>query len=293
MSHQPPQAPGGSHHLELDQLADLDEDLLTPTETAAAEEHLAGCGQCRARRADLRTTRALLSTLPADPMPPAVASRIDAALAALPSTTIVPLAGKRRSRWRAHPTMAGLGAAATVAALVAALVVARAESHHSTANGPGTATAAGAASRTTLTLPPASVTGTKYTAHNLGQTVPALLNPQPAPKLAPASPGPQTAAGATTTSAGAVPASLSRLFESSSALDACVRSVETGGALVRPLAIDFATYEGAPSLLIVLPGLDAGTIDAWFVGPGCDATNENLVTYKSVATASPSPSPGG
>lgn len=288
MSHEPPRAPGGSEHLELDQLADLDEDLLTPADTTAAEEHLAGCGECRRRRADLRTTRALLSTLPADPMPAAVATRIDAALAALPSATIVPLAGRRRSRWRAHPTMAGLGAAATVAALVGALVVARAESHHSSSDGGGTAASGATSRQAPLPLPAALATGTKYTAHNLGTTVPGLLHPQQA-LLAPASPGPQTAAGTAKSSASAVPAALTRLFGSTAALDACVRSVETGGALVKPLAIDFATYEGAPSLLIVLPGLDTGTIDAWFVGPGCDATNENLVTYKSVPTASPSP----
>jgi anti-sigma factor RsiW len=285
VTHEPP----SSEHLDLERLADLDEDLLTPPDTAAAEAHLAGCGECRQRRADIRTTRALLSTLAPEPMPATVAARVDAALAALPSTTIVPLSTKRRG-WRAHPTMAGLGAAATVAALVGALVVARTSSH-STSGGSNGTTAGSAASQAPLPLPPSTVTGTKYTAANLANTVPALLAPAAARTAqTPAGTAPLASGGTATT---AVPAGLDRLFGSSAALDACVRSVEAGGPLVKPLAIDFATYQGAPSLLIVLPGLEPGTIGAWFVGPGCDATNENLVNYKAVPTSSPAPSPGG
>jgi hypothetical protein len=297
VTHEPPpsdarQSSGGPAHLDLDHLADLDEDLLAPPETAAAEAHLAGCAECRQRAADIRTARALLSTLPAEAMPTAVAARIDSALASLPSTTIVPLAGRRRS-WRAHPTMAGLGAAATVAALVGALVVARASSHHDNSPGAGAPASGAAAARAPLSLPPATTTGTKYTAANLPKTVPALLSPHQAPLHAQsqASPTPQTAAGVT--KANAVPASLSRLFGSDTALEDCVRSVEAPGPYVTPLAIDFATYAGAPSVLIVLPGLEPGTIGAWFAGPACDGSDEHLVIYTAVPTSSPTPSPGG
>ena len=292
MTHEPP-----SEHLDLDRLADLDEDLLTPEETETGRRHLTGCATCRARHADIRTTRALLSTLPPEPMPEAVANRIEAALAALPATTIVPLTSKRRG-WRAHPTAAGLGAAATVAALVAALVIGR--TSHTSSPGSAGRVAGGAgeqARSTTLLLPSSQVSGTHYNNANLGRTVPALLHPTETAMLAPGaaapakSSGPQTAAG--TATATGVPASLTRLFGSPAALQACVRSVEAGGPAVKPLAIDFATYQGAPSVLIVLPGLEPDHIDAWFVGPGCNAQQENLLGYKSVPTSSPSPSPGG
>jgi hypothetical protein len=266
-------------------------------ETTAAEEHLAGCGECRQRRADIRSTRALLSTLPAEPMPASVADRIDVALAALPSTTIIPLSAKRRS-WRAHPTMAGLGAAATVAALVAALVVAR-TSHDSTSdhNGTGTA-AAGLPAHPPLALPQATVTGTKYTAANLDSTVPTLLAPQAQvlAGAAPTSPAPETAGGGASAKASAVPASLARLYNSPTALAACVSKVEEGGPPVKPLAIDFATYQDKPALLIVLPPLASapgGTVGAWFVGPNCDGTFDDLQTYLTVPTSSASPTPGG
>jgi hypothetical protein len=292
VTHEPPPS-----HLDLDRLADLDEDLLSPDDATASERHLAECATCRQRQADIRTTRALLSTLPQESMPDAVASRIDAALAALPATTIVPLAAKRRG-WRAHPTAAGLGAAATVAALVAALVIGR--THHSSTphDNSEAAGAAGAGAPSSVALPTSAVSGTDYTAANLARTVPALLAPPQSAKMAVSggavpsgSPGPATAAGVAP--ATGVPAPLTRLFGSAAALQACVRSVEAGGPSVEPLAIDFATYQGAPSVLIVLPGLEQGHIDAWFVGPGCTAAQENLLDYKSVPTSSPTPSPGG
>jgi hypothetical protein len=292
VTHEPPR----SEHLDLEHLADLDEDMLAPAETAAAEEHLADCGQCRQRRADLRGTRALLSTLPAESMPSAVAGRIDAALAALAPTTIVPLTPKRRS-WRAHPTMAGLGAAATVAALVAAIVVARTSSHHSNSDNGSTEAAGAAARQAPLALPQATTSGNDYTAVNLARTLPDLLRPR-GPAVggaAPTSPAPGAVNGATTKS-DSVPPALTRLYSSPTALQDCVRKVEQGGPLVEPLAIDFASYQGEPTLLIVLPPLSsapAGTVGAWFVGPRCDGTFDDLQTYLTVPTASGSPSPGG
>ena len=292
MTHEPP-----SEHLDLDRLADLEEDLLTPAETEASNSHLAECDVCRQRQANIRTTRALLSTLPPEPMPAGVANRIDAALSALPSTTIVPLASKRRG-WRSHPTAAGLGAAATVAALVAALIIGRTSSHPSShETGAAAGTAAGAP-RTTVPLPTTTVTGTHYTTANLARTVPALLQPTQAATMSQATgaapvqtPTPE-AAGAAAPAAG-VPAQLTPLFVSNAALQACVRSIEAGGPLEKPLAIDFATYQGSPSVLIVLPGLEAGKIDAWFMGPDCGSGEQIPLGYISIPTASPTPSPGG
>jgi hypothetical protein len=282
-------------HLDLDRLADLEEDLLTPDDAGEAEAHLRDCADCRGLQAKLRGTRTLLSELPPVEMPAAVSARIDAALSALPATTIVPLSSKRRG-WRAHPTAAGLSAAAAVAALVAALVVGKTSSDSPSTQAGGRADTSGAAgtTRTSLPLPATSVSGTHYTAHNLDRSVSALLAPVSALAAAPetggASPAPQSSSAKAATSP---PAALSRLFTSPGALEACVRGIE-GGPAVAPLAIDFATYQGAPAVLVVLPGLEQGKVDAWFVGANCTSTDPNLLRYRSLPDPNaPVPSPGG
>jgi hypothetical protein len=86
---------------------------------------------------------------------------------------------------------------------------------------------------------------------------------------------------------------LNRLFTSPTALEACVRGIE-GGPAAQPLAIDFATYQGAPAVLVVLPGLEQGKVDAWFVGANCTSADPNLLRYRSLPDPhSPSASPGG
>ena len=283
-------------HLDLDRLADLEEGLLTPDEEAAAQTHLGECADCRALRAQLAGTRSLLASLPPEQMPATVSARIDASLSALPSTTIVPLSSRRRG-WRAHPTAAGLGAAAAVAALVAALVVGRTSSHDSSSTAGGSAETLGqaGATRSSIPLPPSTVTGTKYTVRNLHRTVPTLLAPTAALAIAPkagTSPAPQASTGASTAAAGP-PAALNRLFTTPGALEACVRAIE-GGPAAQPLAIDFATFQGAPAVLVVLPGLEPGKVDAWFVGPNCTSTDVNLLRYRSLpAPGSAAASPGG
>ena len=93
-----------------------------------------------------------------------------------------------------------------------------------------------------------------------------------------------------------MPAALVRLYTSRSALEDCVRKVEEGGPAVQPLALDFANYQDKPALLIVLPPLPSappGTVGAWFVGPNCDGSFDDLQTYLTVPTSAPTPSPGG
>lgn len=301
---QPPPVVGpggpGAGHLDLDTLADLDEDLLAPDVTAAHQGHLETCAECRDLLDRIRGTRALLGSLPADPMPDGVARRIDAALATAPATTIVPFQAKRRG-WRAHPTAAGLGAAAAVAALVGALVIGRTSQDSDRPAIPGTLAEGRAGTDTLATLPKAS-TGTNYTSKNLSRKVPALVNAQGGTTGAGTGGGaavatPTPAGGAVTKAAGpsaaVVPPALRRLYSSPSALADCVRAVEAGsGRVAAPLAIDFARFDGQPTVLIVLPGLDAGNLDAWFVGPRCSAADANLVSYLAVSPSlSPSPSP--
>jgi hypothetical protein len=139
----------------------------------------------------------------------------------------------------------------------------------------------------------ASATGTRYTNGNLATTVPGLVGPAGAGAAAAgAAPAPNNRAGAqnkagtvspmSAAAVAAVPPALNRLYSSPRALRDCVLGVEAGGATQRPLAIDFASYGGQPAVLIVLPGLEAGNLDAWFVGPGCNATDVHLLGYKAV-----------
>lgn len=306
MTHEPPTGWDASAHPGLERLAELEEGLLDADDRARVAEHVAGCAQCHEQQALLTRTGALLRALPAEAMPAEVAARLDAALAdagAATSTTspagdIVPLGGARR-RWRLLPAAAGLGAAAAVAAVVAVLVVG-----HNSGGGSSTpeqTTALGQAQTdTVLTDLTTTTSGTNYTSHNLAAAVPQLLSgPVTAmTEAAPASPGGASTGAAPNTRAGAaappsaIPSALARLHNSPSALRSCVLGVEAGGKVVRPLAIDFAHYQGAPAVLVVLPGLTTGFVDAWFVGPACDDQDAHLLGYKAIPSSG-SPSPGG
>jgi hypothetical protein len=306
VTHEPPTGWDSSAHPDLERLAELEEGLLEPSDAARVEEHLAGCDRCHEDQAQLGRTRTLLRALPAVDMPGDVASRLQAALASADSspttsaqpTTVVPL-GTARRRWRGHPTAAGLGAAAAVAALVAALVVGHNSGGGGSATPDQTTALAPAPTNTALADLPTSASGTDYTTHNLATTVPALIAGPAASMMTKAAPGavqPKTGAGANSHAAGTavagVPAALLRLHNSPDALLKCVIGVEAGGDIVRPLAIDFAHYQGAPAALIVLPGLNSGFVDAWFVGPACSNADAHLLGYKALPSSS-SASPGG
>ena len=300
MTHEPPSGWGASTHPGLERLAELEEGLLDSADANRVAEHAADCAHCQAQQAQLNRTRSLLGSLPADEIPAAVAARLDTALADADSPrakTVVPLGAGLR-RWRQHPTAAGLGAAAAAAALVAALVVGH-NSGKSTGGGPEAASGGGAGSPTGTVLNDLASTtsGTDYTTGNLASKVPALVaGPAVAgAQVAPGAAQPKAGAGTRntpfTTKATGVPAELARL-QTPAALRSCVLGVEAGGAIQRPLAIDFARYQGAAAVLIVLPGLNAGYLDAWFVGPACSESDANLLGYKAIPSSA-SPSPGG
>ncbi|WP_369266477.1 anti-sigma factor [Streptomyces harbinensis] len=83
-------------HPEPADIAALDEDLHPPAEARRLREHLAGCPECAQIRQELQLLRQELTQLPAPEMPPEVAARIDAALAAEAAATPA-----RVSRFRA------------------------------------------------------------------------------------------------------------------------------------------------------------------------------------------------
>lgn len=69
-------------HPSPDDLAEAAEGLLGPGRSAEVRTHVAGCLSCQQTDAALRSVSTLLAATPAPPMPPAVAQRLQAALAA-------------------------------------------------------------------------------------------------------------------------------------------------------------------------------------------------------------------
>jgi hypothetical protein len=230
-------------HLSLDELAELDEGLLPPERTSAVRAHLHGCEQCRARADAITSTRSLLASLPAEPMPAAVKARLDRVIAeeaghaaeeagstaeeagrateAVGSTaeqagsaadagsrtpTVVPNVVSIPRRRFGRPTMAASAAAAAVVLAVGAIIWGSGHhANHSTES-------AGAASTggQPLGLAPqqtgtftTSSTGKTYTLNSLPTDVSSLLTVKAAPALAAPVPG---AASATSPKASATSA---------------------------------------------------------------------------------------
>lgn len=281
-------------HPDVDTLSDLDEGLLagTPAE-AAAQSHVAGCASCADFIALLASTREQLGALPATPMPADVVARIDAALAGeaarraapdaalnvapdaepapQPAAVVTSLDSARRSR--APRWMRASGAvAAGIALLMAGAIgygalttvteksgtISSAEGGNSAPNGAG-------AARDALTK--------NYTQATLAAGVRALVDNRTAAAIAPqtksVSPMPL---GAQQDRVG--PPDLDRL-RAPAQLAACITELASRPG-VAPLAVDYATYEGQPAVIIVLPDADPTAVQAWVVGPACSTGNPDI-----------------
>ncbi|NHC47385.1 hypothetical protein [Motilibacter aurantiacus] len=129
-------------HLGLNDLADLDAGLLEAEQAAYASSHLAGCATCRQRQEQLAAVDTGLHALGAEvEMPPGVAARLDAALAAEAAGPLageepaaVPLQARGRHRaagrtgtarpGRPRPSRQRVGALAAAAGVAAVAVLA-------------------------------------------------------------------------------------------------------------------------------------------------------------------------
>lgn len=69
-------------HIDIDELADDAEGLLSPERTAAVAAHLAGCERCRSNAAALAEVSDLMATAPAVSMPDALYARLQDTIAA-------------------------------------------------------------------------------------------------------------------------------------------------------------------------------------------------------------------
>lgn len=278
----------GSAHVALGTLADVEEGIAGTQVVVAVETHLQSCSECSERLSTLRTTRALLTTLPAESMPPAVRERVDTALAQAAderSRTVVPL-GQRRLRWNS-PAVAGASAAAAVVILVGALVAGHVIHRNTTSHDTSSADSAGATRNTAPSFSPAGMkewaTGSNYTPASIPSLIPKIVTGTPssplfgAEKSAPgALAGGGTAATPAPTTTARSALTQEQLRESPQAVLQCATALADGVPTV-PVAVDFAKYDGKPAVILALPTPAHPTLlDIWVVRTTCSSSNLDL-----------------
>ena len=90
-------------HVSAQSLARYAEGLLRRGRAARIRAHLAGCPQCAAEQARLTEVTVVLRDVPAAPLPPAVAARLDAALIAESARRAAQPAGAPQRNGAAQP----------------------------------------------------------------------------------------------------------------------------------------------------------------------------------------------
>ena len=266
-------------HLDLDALADV----LVGEAPSAVSLHARTCSVCAADLAALAAAQAPVAAALAAAPEPALPAGLDARLAAAVaharadppgarSVTVVPLAARRR-RWQ--PWAGGLAAAAVLGTAGVLVVRAGAPSGSTTASTGGPATQDRAAAAGAV---PTSSTGTDYRAGSsaLATALPALLRGgapvrgEAVGSLGPSpvspQPGPSARSG------------LDRL-RAPAALAACLSALQDPASTTGPLALDYATYRGAPALVVLLPSTRPGKVDAYVVGAGCSQADAQVLFF--------------
>ncbi len=266
--------PGPSQpHPDLDTLADLDAGVLTDTEAEPVRTHAAGCARCGQVLAALGGVRADLRALPAPPLPPAVAARLDATLADLrrvpaadrPATTTArppapaaDLAAARERRARRLRVLGGTAAAAV------ALVVAGASVTSVIRAGSGSDDSAGGGGGATLDQ---RTTQREDSAAAPGAAAPTSLPPLPnfdRSSLAAALPA-LTATYAVGRVVEDGPTGPAGAMADRAQRTACVRAIP--GAEGEVTAVRWIRYAGRPAYVLVF--VDDGVRTAWVVGDQC------------------------
>ena len=255
-------------HLELDELADV----LCGEAGADATEHAATCPTCSAALTDLEAAQvpllATLATLPDPEFPAGLDERLLAALArergaqtAASAATVLPFVTRRR------PPAWLIGAAAAAALIgvvgggIALLPHGGSSTTSSTAGNTATAeTTAGPAVRRL-----ASGTAYRKVGPSFATALPLLLGAATQDATAGAPPALKAAADDP----------LARLRDDR-ALAGCLASLTTPDNPGVPLAVDYATYESKPALVVVLPAAKPATVDVYVVGPACTQANADL-----------------
>ncbi len=217
-------------------------DVLGDVERAETHPHVTTCARCRSQVSQQRAVRDLLASLPAPATaPPDVVLALGATLRDLAARPgVLPL--QRRRRPAARLLLVGAAAAVTLVAgggLLAQQLVAGGGSSSSAAGGAAELSTRGATTAGDQAL-------TTYTRAGLGAQVTALLARAPLP-------GADRPLG--------------------TGLDGCLRALGVAGP---PLALDRATFEGAPAVVVVLPAPGGGR-DVRVVRPDCGPGAAGLI----------------
>lgn len=286
-------------HLDLDALAD------TLAGEGSGADHLASCGSCTSRLAELTAAEArvtaVLATLPPPPMPDGLAERLSAAIAAeaplraQASTTVTPLPSREpRRRW--------LPAAAAAVLLASGAGIGYAVLEAPGGNDEGASTAAGA----DLVL---NASGTDYGDEAaVAAVLPQVLQGAAGGEVSAGS-VPDTArsesdsadsaaadsgAGGTSQTQSDAAATmqapamafgedpLARLRTADGLADCLSALVPPEEPDLQPLALDYAQFQGAPALAVVLPDPDPAKVSVFVVGPACAQGNEDLLKFLRV-----------
>jgi len=298
---------GQMTHLDSDVLAEFRAGLITGRRGARITAHLAGCDRCRALDDQLAGVSALLASVPAPAMPDSVAQRLDTVLAAEVAARAEAAgrddperAGSDRSRARkahghraAHRGFRPL--ALRVLAPVAVVVLAAGGYGLSRLASPGgQMTASSAGSAAALGRPSSTAAGVSRAASRaeapVASAVPSPLKGAATLPRYTASNFPFVASGTNFSSNQAVrkqqvendlnvrPTSRpSQAPSPTSAVRECVRNLAGGHPV---LLVESAFFEGRPATLIVVQTGQGET--AWIAGPGCSATNRDVLATTSV-----------
>lgn len=279
-------------HLDLDALADA----VAGEADAAATAHLAACPSCASRLRELEVAEqrvvAVLSTLPPPAVPADLADRLSAAIAAeapaepaaaTTGASVTALPSRKDSRRR---TWMPAAAAAVLLASGAGL------GYSMLAGGTGSDDA-DSAGRELL----ASESGADYAdPASLAASLRAVLAGDGAASTysseSRSSQDAAGAAGATSDDAAttaqapeaatlSAPDALDRL-RTTDGLAACLAGLQDDGAAVEPLALDYASYAGAPALAVLLPDPDPAKVAVFVVGAECAQADPQLLHYVRV-----------
>jgi hypothetical protein len=269
-------------HVPIEDLAAYAAGDLDAAAAVTVEAHTVLCAECRADVEAVKAATTALNAVPSEPMPDAVAARLDAALATErapsrePAGTVLPMVKRRRPSW------AGVAAVAAGVALVGGLTVPFLTAGR---DNDGSPAATSARQQDSALLPESTGTrrlesGLDYTSESLAATLDRALAGVKSPRAAAgggpvSAPSPSGTAFSAPREASAV--RLTALRTQPAHLAACLDAVtaEQPPEGRTPFVVDFATFKGRDALVLVFPAFDkagklrANQVDVWVVGPGC------------------------
>ncbi len=303
-----------SEHLDLDALADH------LVGEGNGTEHLSTCAACHDRLAALSaaqlTVSASLAALPPPPLPPELASRITAALAAerspapsqpapaepapassARSATVTPLAARRPAPRRTWPLSVAAAVVLVSGAGLGYTLLADAGNDRAEQATAADSAAGAAAPQVAL---PRSASGIDYADPGSVTTgLPSVLDGSAqrdaqsgtadAQRGAPPGPLPSGSTlsipGASGPEAALAADPLARLRDPAALASCLLALLPPEDPDVRPLALDYARFGPTPALAVVLPDPDPAKVSVFVVGPGC--TKDNDATLQFIRLARP------